>query len=708
MRMRLSVKISLLVVAAAVAAGVAVAFVDYDRASQEMRRAAEDKLLAVLQARADAIESYLRNVQWDLRSLSTKPDLIFSLPRLTSAREELGPDGDAILRAIYIPEESRRQSGASTNRSLEAPAYAWWHDRLQPRMADLINRDGYHDLLLIDLEGNVAYSVRKRADFATNVLTGDLQDSGLARAFREALANQATSRQVFVDFSPYPVGGGELTAFVAVVISDGFQVPVGVVALELTTAGIDDVMGVTVGLGLTGETLIVGSDMMLRRASRLGGDVASGQRASIDVLEGALVGKSGVSTGLETEADGSAKEVLVAYQPLDFLGTRWVVAAKADLAEVDAPTASMRNQAILSSGGIALLVALAGLAAARLTVVGPMNDIIRVLRRLAKGDREAPLQLRPREDEIGDIGRALSLYRDSLIERDRLDAENRREAALVEAGRRFRLIAEAQPHPVVVVAPDWTIRYANPAAMTLLRLSDDESAGVNFASLLPDGGEMRIEASKSAPDATDQYETTLQRPDGTEIFVSLSARSLDYDGAPSLVIGIVDLTEREAARAEIERQREQIHQGEKLGALGSLLAGVAHELNNPLSIVVGQAMMFEDFSGDPESAARGTKIRVAAERCARIVKTFLSMARQQAEVRAAVDLNDAVNGCGGVPRLRTAHFVNRGPLRAGRRIARGLGRPRSDQPDSYQPHHQCPASHGRLGWAATADHHDRV
>ena len=91
---------------------------------------------------------------------------------------------------------------------------------------------------------------------------------------------------------------------------------------------------------------------------------------------------------------------------------------------------------------------------------------------------------------------------------------------------------------------------------------------------------------------------------------------------------------------EIERQQERIHQGEKLGALGSLLAGVAHELNNPLSIVVGQSMMFEDLVTDPEVVARAAKIRLAAERCARIVRTFLSMARQRPVVRTPVDLND--------------------------------------------------------------------
>jgi two-component system NtrC family sensor kinase len=115
------------------------------------------------------------------------------------------------------------------------------------------------------------------------------------------------------------------------------------------------------------------------------------------------------------------------------------------------------------------------------------------------------------------------------------------------------------------------------------------------------------------------------------------------DGAFAGYVGaLVDITDRKRAEAELARQRESLYQSEKLSALGSLLAGVAHELNNPLSVVVGQAVMLEDTATDPKTTERAEKIRRAADRCSRIVRSFLSLARRRTPELTAVQLNSVV------------------------------------------------------------------
>jgi nitrogen-specific signal transduction histidine kinase/CheY-like chemotaxis protein len=123
---------------------------------------------------------------------------------------------------------------------------------------------------------------------------------------------------------------------------------------------------------------------------------------------------------------------------------------------------------------------------------------------------------------------------------------------------------------------------------------------------------------------------------------AITARVVEYEGEDAAVFGIVDLTEQKKAEAEIARQREALHQSEKLNALGSLLANVAHELNNPLSVVVGYATMMRDMAPDDITRQRAIKVHAAAERCARIVKTFLTMVRRKPEAWTPVRLDQVI------------------------------------------------------------------
>jgi PAS domain S-box-containing protein len=641
---KLSLRIPLLVAGAAVAAALGVALIDYRQAAQDLRRSAEDRLLTVLQARTSALSDMLAVLQRDLRAHATNPFVIEALTSLSAARGSVA-GGNAALHGLYVtgnpyPAPERRRLDDAGDLS----AYSLAHRRIHPQLRNLADRYGYRDLLLADLDGNVVYSVRKRDDFATNLKDGPYRDSGIAKALQAAQASLASGRESFVDFTPYQPGGGEPAGFLsAPVYGEGYR-PLGVLILEMPIDRIDRLMQQAAGLGRTGETLIAGPDGMLRAASRLASASAIlRQPAALDGIEEAFKGASGARESREHRPDGGTDDVLAAFAPLDFLGTRWVVVAKVDLDEVYAPVLAMGKQALINGLAMAALVALIGFVITHLTVVRPLTAVVAAVRALAGGDRAAPLGLRPRGDEIGAIAKALVLFRDSLIERDRLAAEKQREAVLVESSRRFRAVSEANPVPLVVFElKDGAVRHANPAAAALFGLAGPTAPGIGVDALFVSAADLAAVTEAGQRGGVDGRESRLQRLDGTAFPALLSGRPLDYDGSRCLVLGIIDLTEREAAQAQIARQREMIYHREKLGALGGLLAGVAHELNNPLAVVVAQATLLEEQVTDPKAVTRSGQIRAAAERCARIVKTFLAMARQRPPARAAVDLNAAI------------------------------------------------------------------
>jgi PAS domain S-box-containing protein len=162
----------------------------------------------------------------------------------------------------------------------------------------------------------------------------------------------------------------------------------------------------------------------------------------------------------------------------------------------------------------------------------------------------------------------------------------------------------------------------------------------------PDDWEKVLEPYRlDFPNDQVHFEHRLVWPNGDIKWVqSIGTAIRGEDGVVHTLSGIhLDITERKRAEAELARSRDALHQSEKLAALGSLLAGVSHELNNPLAAIVGQAEMLEEDSRGTVFESRAKKISAAADRCARIVQTFLAMARRREPQRQPIDPNSLVS-----------------------------------------------------------------
>lgn len=194
-----------------------------------------------------------------------------------------------------------------------------------------------------------------------------------------------------------------------------------------------------------------------------------------------------------------------------------------------------------------------------------------------------------------------------------------------EAEALLRLVLEACPASLTMSrVTDGRIIYRSPAATELLGAA--KSSFAHFAHR-----EERADfVTALLPDArVDNMRVTCLRPDGQAFPADISARMIDYRGEDVIVASIEDVSAELALQSEMDRQKEQLFQSEKLSALGELLAGVAHELNNPLSIIVGNAEFLQEELEGTGLERRVGKLSQAAYRCIRIVRSFLSLARQE-------------------------------------------------------------------------------
>ena len=183
------------------------------------------------------------------------------------------------------------------------------------------------------------------------------------------------------------------------------------------------------------------------------------------------------------------------------------------------------------------------------------------------------------------------------------------EAALKASEMRLNAINAANPVPMNIARlSDRKLVFVNEPYVRLYGLEGADLDTFDRGTLYPNPEDReRLYAEIEAGREINDFEITLRRPDGREMPVSLTSRRIMFQGEPAMVTTSVDLTALRAAQAEAARSREALHQSEKLTALGALLAGVAHELNNP---AVGRRRLFLDAARDrlrPGDGARGRR-----------------------------------------------------------------------------------------------------
>jgi PAS domain S-box-containing protein len=212
-----------------------------------------------------------------------------------------------------------------------------------------------------------------------------------------------------------------------------------------------------------------------------------------------------------------------------------------------------------------------------------------------------------------------------------------------QAGTRLRALLDAVPD-LIIVHRDTQVIYMNVAARKLLGTDASPDATRHLRRRthpkdLPALQQMTARALDFDADRTPQtLEVRARDADDTWRTLELSCVRLDFGGAPAVVIVARDVTERHRLRAKLVVS-------DRMASLGTLAAGIAHEINNPLTYVIGNlALVTESLSGSPDEDLTSALADASdgAERVRRIVSGLRTFSRGEEEQRGPIDLRGSL------------------------------------------------------------------
>jgi len=212
--------------------------------------------------------------------------------------------------------------------------------------------------------------------------------------------------------------------------------------------------------------------------------------------------------------------------------------------------------------------------------------------------------------------------------------------ALEESEERFQLLVRRVNVGVFRTSREGRFVDVNPALVRMLGYAcEKEVRALDFRrDVFVDAADADRLRARLARGPVDRVSARWRRKDGSGLTVRLSMREARIDGSSAVFHdGIVDdITDR-------LRQEELLRRTERMACLVATLAGVAHELNNPLAAILGFAQLLMKKEVDTEARIALETIDHEAARAGRIVRDLLTLVRKRdAERRVRLSLNDVV------------------------------------------------------------------
>lgn len=521
----------------------------------------EKELLSYQTSKKGELENYLGTIDNNIILMAGSDYTKAALRDFNEGWQALQGTGTQTLQNLYIdsnpnPLGQKEKLDAAQDGSL----YSMVHAKYHPWMRKFLQLGGYYDVFLFNPQGDLIYTVFKERDFATNMMSGEWKETDLANAFRAA-ANSAEAEKIsFFDFKPYAPSNDAPASFISMPVKDSDGSLLGVLAFQMPVGKINDIVTKTESLGETSAAYLVGEDGLMRTNHRLvEGDIMLKDKVEEEAVDLALKGETGTVTAIDVHTKENS---IMTYTPVSFHGTKWAMVTEISEGEVLARFNEIHYIAVACSLSILFMIGLISVWYSR-RLTKPIKDMVDTMKVLADGNNTVSVPSLERHDEIGDMAKAVQVFKENAMEMERMEAETVKNKAKAEDDRRNAMNR---------LADDFDKRTSS----VIMSLTSASHQMQQTAERMTDASERTSEISSAVAAAATEADANVQTVAAAAEQLSASAREIAQQINTVATMANNASMEAESTSKEVKNLQEM---AVSIGAVVGAIKEIAEQTN---------------------------------------------------------------------------------------------------------------------------------
>ena len=397
------------------------AFVDFENGFYTLQEELKLNIPKVIDSlKIDFSKNYLNRVNYDIPNSNAKRGINSYIPKNVNA---------LLAQYIFITKNTEKLGEKNKmvfNKEYDS-SYMRTHNKYHSTFDTFLKSFDLYDVFMVDLKGNLIYTVFKEKDYSTNLQNGVYKRSGIAQVYKKALA-LGKNQLAFSDFSPYEPSYNSAASFIATPLYVN-NVKKGVLIFQMPIDRINTIMSFhgqhkEAGLGSSGEAYLIGQDYKMRNDSRFIQDIKDPLIEKLGSTIGIWEVKTQSTKAVIKEKDGNGKgiiydyrgvKVLSVYNSIDLFGeTTWALISEIDESEALLGAEELKNNIFFLSLGILCIVVLIFLYFINTLVAVPLESLNKgILNLLHSNDTSSRVDLHSK-DEIGKIALNFNKYLEKI------------------------------------------------------------------------------------------------------------------------------------------------------------------------------------------------------------------------------------------------------------------------------------------------------